>query len=202
MGMLAKTLKVGENMLKQVSGYSRKNNRSFGGTLQKLNGKTVCHGKIEGSWDYTRISTQLPNGGSKTVSRAIPSTGLQREGDLTKVTTVQNAKVGGKNVQTVNKEVYEYGGNTLITSKYQTDSFSGGKRIITNHTSSSLNKKNFLDSNNILLKTVFYDKATGLRRYAELPDGRKITYNSKGLPVFSTTSYPGILDLGGLDKLI
>lgn len=206
MGISARTLKVGENMAKRVLGYARGGENHFRGSLQRFNGKTVCQGRITGllSGDvaYTKISMPLPNGGLKSVSRAIPTRGgLQTNGDLTKITTVQNAKVGGKNVQTVNKEIYKYGANNLCVSRIQKDSFSGGRRIMSRLPNYSPTKE-FYDANNKLLKTVCYDEVTGLRTLASLPDGRVIRYDAKGLPLPTNAYTTGAMDLGGLDRLI
>lgn len=192
-------------MAKEVYGYARGGNTRFSGTLQRFSGKVVRQGELLEKMclpkKYTQISTQLPNGGSKTVSRTIPNGHIQAEGDLTKITTVQNAKVGGKNVQTVNKELYEYSANNLSISTFQSDSFNGGQRIMSRRPG-YLPTKRFYDANNKLLKTVCYDKKTGLRTFAELPDGRVIRYDAKGLPTFTNASSLRSMDLGGLDKLI
>lgn len=194
-------------MAQRVGGYARGGKNFFSGTLQQLNGKTACYGELSNvGFDpryflYRRISTSLPNGGSKTVSRVIPKcTGIQSSGDLTKITTVQNAKVGGKNVQTVNKEFYKYGDEVLNVNKIQVDTFSGGKRRI--ESNSNYTYKYFYDAKGNLLKSVSYDGKSGLRVYATLPDGRLIRYNDKGLPEFTDRASTNFMDLGGLDKLI
>lgn len=194
-------------MAKRIYGYGRGKQSFFDGTLQRLNGKVVRQGELK-RWaltntahNYTQISTQLPNGGSKTVSRSIPKFGLQDKGDLTKITTVQNAKVGGKNVQTVNKEFYEYGADDLRIAKSQMDSFNGGKRIMSKRPDRYPTKE-FYDANNKLLKTVIYDNKTGLRIQATSPDGRVIHYDAKGLPTFTNAYSNNVMDLDGLDRLI
>ena len=56
-------------------------------------------------------------------------------------------------------------------------------------------KKVFFGADGKPLKTVYYNSRTGLRSFAELPDGRVIRYDEKGLPVFTDAKYGKKIDL-------
>lgn len=215
-----KILRVGENMAKKIGRTYRSTNASglveFTGTKQVLNGQTVVNGRISyygGRERYlTKISTQTQNG-SKEVSRIVPDleTRFTYDGDITKITTNTNSQVGTHSVNTFNQKSYEYGNCGLgiyertIDRVFAGRKHLGGRAVFSGMSECSITpqkKKVFFGADGKPLKTVYYNSRTGLRSFAELPDGRVIRYDEKGLPVFTDAQYCKKINLGGLDKLI
>lgn len=193
----------------------------FLGTRQVLNGQTVVKGEIiteapRGIYNskpvkyLTEISRQTPNG-PKRVSRIFPKGNLTAEGDITKITTRETAQVGAHRVNTFNQKVYWYYDQGLNINERTIDRVFAGRhhlgsreldtRILYDTKPTAITKK-FFGTDGKVIKTVNYNPETGLRTYAELPDGRRIRYDEKGLPAFTDANSDNFLDLDGLDKLI
>lgn len=226
MGNLSAITKLGANMAKSVGRTTKQSGgylQVFEGTKQLLNGKKFVQGDIrtivpQGVYDssvtkyFTKISTQTPTG-SKDVSRMVPrwADNFTASGDITKVTTNEVAQVGKHKVNTFNQVSYEYGNSGLEVHERTIDRVFAGKKHIggrailrnVNQNSTRANsgyQKVYFGADGKPLKTV-YVNAKGIRTHAELPDGRIIRYDAKGMPL-PTTARGDKMNLGGLEKLV
>lgn len=200
-----KIIGLGQNMARKVGRRFRAG--SFEGSVQQMGGKTVTNGRLSRNgytYNYTKIYKETPEG-SRTVSRMIPSYGPTGKGDLTKITNDTTSNVGNFRVNTLNQKSYEYGENNLYINEKTIDRvFSGkhhlgGRAVYKNNDKSST--KYFFGPDGNILKTVHYNQQ-GVRTFAELPDGRVLRYDAKGLPTFTNAQYGNSIDFRGLDKLI
>lgn len=200
-----KIIGLGQNMARKVG--RRFKAGSFEGSVQQMGGKTVTNGRLSRNgytYNYTKIYKETPEG-SRTVSRMVPSHGPTGYGDLTKITNDTTSNVGNFRVNTLNQKSYEYGKNKLYINEKTIDRvFSGkhhlGGRAVYKHDYRSATKYFFGPDGNVL-KTVHYNPQ-GVRTFAELPDGRVLRYDAKGLPTFTNAQYGDSIDFRGLDKLI
>ncbi len=196
---------VGANAAKRI------NTATFNGTKQTLNGKTVIQGKIEGWCGTSRHYTSISSG-NKTVSRSIPNGIVGTGEDVTKIITRDTAKVGDKKVKTFNREIFAYAlegdvlhGNETIDSVFAGRKLLGSREIEKTYPVDGRYDnliKTFKDAQGCLLKRVHYNPKTGKRVFAEFPDGSRLRYNEKGLPMFTDVKDGRPIDLGGLDKLL
>lgn len=204
-GLEQKISRLGQNMARKVGG--RFLTGSFEGSIQRMGDKTVTCGRLDNYREvymYTKISKDLPNG-SRTASRMVPRYGMTTRGDVTKITNETTSNVGNFRVNTFNQKSYQYDDNYLYIDEKTIDRvFSGrhhlGGRAVYKHDTGTTTKY-FFGKDGSILKTVHYDPQ-GLRTYAELPDGRIIRYDAKGLPTFTDARYGDAINLGGLDTLI
>lgn len=202
--------------------------KEFQGSKQVLNGQKVVKGRVntydvlsgtmEGpatgiQYDYLTQLSQSTKTGKKTVSRMVPrhENNYTAAGDITKITETSTAQVGAHEVRTFHQKAYEYNNNGLDIREKTIDRLFAGKKhlggraeisTISQYSTSAEKTKVFFGPDGAPLKTVHYSPKTGLRTYAELPDGRIINYDAKGLPVFTDARGCCNMDLGGLDKLI
>lgn len=200
-----KIIGLGQNMARKVRG--RFLTGTFEGSIQRMGGKTVTCGRLDNYHEvyrYTKISKDLPNG-SRTVSRMVPRYGMTASGDVTKITNETASNVGNFRVNTFNQKSYLYSDENLHINEKTIDRvFSGrhhlgGRAVYKNDNGTAT--KYFFGKDGSVLKTVHYNQQ-GLRTYAELPDGRILRYDAKGLPTFTDARYGDAIDLGGLDTLI
>ncbi len=194
-------IQLGANMAKCIKSDSRRCDAHFFGTKQLLNGKELISGRL-GSNKYTRI-TQATENGYKQVSRTFfVDSGYS--GDTTKIVTEAAHDFAGKRLKTRTVDSYEYDEKDgLSIFKKVIDKLFNGKKLAGSRTVERFDNgrflKTFYDAQDKVVKTVSYNK-NGIRTLAELPDGRVIRYDKKGLPI--PTDYKGqAMYLGGLDKL-